>query len=290
MIVVRIIGGLGNQLFQYAAGLALSSRLGVELRLDMCAFETYRLRQRHLDAFTISAVPATKDDIARLKRGKGGWVDRALSRILPTGLPAPITYFKESTFTYSPAFEKLADDTYLDGYWQSAKYFQGFEWKVRRELAWRRPAPSANSGLEDLIRGSGSVSVHIRRGDYVSDPRARKLYETCTMDYYGKALEVMTARLSHPRCFVFSDEPEWAQQNWFRRSCDVFVPRGLSPVDDLRLMAMCSHHIIANSTFSWWGAWLNSAADKMVIAPRRWFLPGVLDDKDLIPEGWITIS
>nr|VFK65587.1 MAG: Glycosyl transferase family 11 [Candidatus Kentron sp. TUN] len=134
--------------------------------------------------------------------------------------------------------------------------------------------------------------MHIRRGDYVSDKEANTLIGTCSLDYYQRAVRLLQERIeSNPRFYVFSDDPDWVQAN-LRLDGQMHIVRHNNTdtnFEDLRLMSACSHHIIANSTFSWWGAWLNPSPQKIVIAPARWFKSDKLDDRDLIPSSWLRI-
>ena len=159
-----------------------------------------------------------------------------------------------------------------------------------KDLRVRGPMNEANSDLAARIGEGASVCLHVRRGDYYSNPAARMVHAVDLTDYYRKAISLMKERVGDCHFFLFSDEPEWVKANLdLGDACTVVdVNTPLEPEQDLRLMSLCEHFIIANSTFSWWGAWLSRNPDKVVIAPERWFL----DDrniKDRCPKGWIRI-
>jgi hypothetical protein len=147
-----------------------------------------------------------------------------------------------------------------------------------------------NAEVAASIRGVDSVSVHVRRGDYVSDPATNQSLGTCSAEYYRGAARLIASQVSSPRFFVFSDEPDWARANLELEGPAVFVThndpeRGY---EDMRLMAFCRHHIVANSSFSWWGAWLSNSGG-IVVAPKRWFKANEWDARDLVPERWVRL-
>jgi hypothetical protein len=288
VIIVRLAGGLGNQLFQYAAGLALARRVGGDLKVDAGGFDRDPLRAYQLGLMGINAKCASAGEVRKLLRWKGSMADRATCRVWKRGLPAPRTFFQEPRFEFSPEFRDLSDETYLQGYWQSPRYFEDVEDELR-QICRAGPSPAFASSLEDDLRLSMSVSVHVRRGDYVRNPRAQAHYESCSPAYYSKAVSLVKERVANARFFVFSDEPDWAAENWSSGAPVTFMPCAPSPADDLRLMAACRHHIIANSTFSWWGAWLNPRSDKIVVSPARWFRDVERNLDDLLPAAWMRV-
>lgn len=181
---------------------------------------------------------------------------------------------------------------YLDGYWQSERYFSDVSETIRQDLRIITPPSLENARHLEEIASVPSISLHVRRGDYLT-PKHQAYHGTCTMEYYARALDVVTSRMKvEPIVYVFSDEPDWARDN-------LLVPfekrimghnSSANSYEDMRLMSACRHHIIANSTFSWWGAWLNLSPDKIVVAPQRWFADPNIDNPDLIPERWHRVS
>lgn len=285
LIIVRLVGGLGNQMFQYAAGRALALRRGVELLLDVRAYANNPKRRYSLQHFALAAAFASADQLRRATAP--GW----LERVADTLCGRPRVYYREQAFTFDPAVLRLPDRTYLAGFWQSEQYFVDAAAAIRRELAPPDAGAAADAIWLERIRGSCSVSLHVRRGDYASEPAKAAYHGTCAPDYYARAARAAADMLGcEPHFFVFSDEPDWAASN-----LDLQWPHSFVVCDDgnadrdireFRLMSACRHHITANSSFSWWAAWLGSDPDKIVIAPKQWFASPTMNDRDLIPPGW----
>lgn len=290
MIVTQLLGGLGNQLFQYCMGRALAARHGTSLRLDISAFADYPLRPYALDHFFIEASVLTQDERRRLGLGEApkGRLARAIQRMFGArGMPV----FRERSFEFDAEALNAPSECCLQGYWQSPKYFAAIESSIRSELTVRDPLAGENQAAADRIAGGLAVSLHVRRGDYVANPTTNRYHGTCGPDYYAAAEKLLRERVGELRLFVFSDDPDWAQAN-LRFASPVTVFRHNGPqqdYEDLRLMTLCRHHIIANSTFSWWGAWLCPHPDKIVVAPKDWFRDAGHRSDDLIPADWIRI-
>jgi hypothetical protein len=198
---------------------------------------------------------------------------------------------RERAFTFQPKVLGQRPPAYLDGYWQSEKYFGDVADVIRKDFTVKRAPSAANAAWLDRIGATVSVSIHVRRGDYVTNADANKFHGTCGIDYYQRAVQMLSSRLGgRPEFFVFSDDPAWVRANLDLGSHPhhyVTNNDAQTNYEDLRLMSSCRHHIIANSTFSWWGAWLNASPDKVVVAPRRWFRADEMDDRDLVPSGWV---
>ncbi len=290
-VIARLNGGLGNQLFQYAAGRALSDRLGVVLKFDLSEFDSYRLRRFELDQFNINAVIATPQELAGLIINPSR-IQRAYGRLaIILGLGFNGIAFKERKFGYDHLFEKVRNPLYLNGYWQSEKYFKSSEERIRNELHLVNKLTDASRIILDEIVRCTAVSLHIRRGDYISNPSAALVHGVCPLDYYHAAVRHIGIQVYGPHFFVFSDDPQWAKDN-LKIGYPVQFVEANGPdrgVEDLWLMKSCRHHIIANSSFSWWAAWLNDRKDKTVVAPRTWFLDKKINDSDLVPEHWLRI-
>jgi len=290
-VITRLNGGLGNQMFQYAAGRALADRLGVALKLDLSEFKTYRLRQYELDKFNISAAIATPEEVAPVVVNPSRFW-RTCSRLaIAAELSLDKIAFRERKFAYDATFEKISRPVYLNGYWQCEKYFLSVQARLRAEFCPLGKIGDDSRKILDEIGQCNAVSLHIRRGDYVSNPSTAAFHGTCPLEYYHAAIRHLAAHVANPSFFVFSDDPQWARDNLEighpRRIVDI---NGIDrAVEDLWLMQSCQHHIIANSSFSWWAAWLSPGRDKIVIAPRVWFLDGKTDTRDLIPENWRRI-
>lgn len=270
---VRISGGLGNQLFQYAAGRALSLRTESQLELDVSFFHRKRKRDFELLHFPICALIASQPS----------WLSRLRSKA-----SRDASVFCEKHFHFDPELTALRSPCTLDGYFQSERYFESHAACIRRELACPPSVDAVTCSIARSIQESGATSLHVRRGDYVSNPKAAQLYHLCTVDYYRQALEMIPGNAP---VYVFSDDLDWAKQHLPPIKPLVF-PTGAekrSAIEDMWLMTLASNHIIANSTFSWWGAWLAEPTNGLKIAPRQWFIDEAVDDRDLIPASWIRL-
>lgn len=293
MIIVNVIGGLGNQMFQYAAGRALAHARGLPLRLDISSFDGYGLHQGFQlpRSFCCEAEIASAADVS----GILGWraipaIKRILARPEFTAVRSK-AFVVEPHFHFWPGIRSVPGTAYLHGYWQSEKYFADAADVLRVDFAFRQPMSEVNAAWAERIDRCMAVSLHVRRGDYVSDPKTRAVLGPCSLDYYRSAVRYVAERVGTPEFFVFSDDIAWARDN-----LDIGFPchyidhnRGMESYNDMRLMSLCRHYILANSSFSWWGAWLNPRADKIVVAPARWFAGEARRVDDLIPQGWITL-
>lgn len=287
MITTKLIGGLGNQMFQYAAGRALALRLGVGLKLDVRAFSDYKLHGYGLNHFAIQAREADASELPVIRRET--FAGRVLRRL---GVKPSPSAFCEKAFTFDADVLTLRDRTYLDGYWQSERYFADFANEIRADLTVATPSTADNAMWLERIRERESVSLHVRRGDYVSNSQANAVHGTCDLDYYQRAVQYLVEKLRcDPVFYVFSDDPDWVAENLCLPHEMIYIRHNDAArnYEDLRLMASCAHHIIANSTFSWWGAWLNASPDKVVVAPKNWFRNDAHDARDLLPQSWVRL-
>jgi hypothetical protein len=291
VIITRLKGGLGNQLFQYAAGFRLASIRNTELKLDLSEFDNpnYRTpRSYELGVFKVTAEPVSAHDEASISTSAGP----AFRRWLPERFrPRSSTAAIERHFQFDPAVLSLPGDVIMDGYWQSERYFADVSDLVREEFSLKQCAAGRNAEMAAEIAGCNAVSLHVRRGDYAADSVVMATHGVCPLDYYDRAVDYVVERVSNPAFFVFSDDPDWVREHLeLRGSVEVVDHNGPDACsEDLRLMSRCVHHIIANSTFSWWGAWLNSSPDKIVVAPSRWFADDSLNTSDLLPASWVKL-
>jgi hypothetical protein len=292
MIVCNLIGGLGNQMFQYACARALSLDLNFPLKFCTDSFYLYNAHNGFelANVFGLNIEIASDADLVRLI-GKGRSLP-ILRRILAKknfSWYAGRRFLREPDFGhFSNLFEQARNGGYLHGYWQSELYFSKHTESIRSDFAFKDELQGANFELANSIAQSCSVSLHVRRGDYVSNSKTLSIHGTCTPEYYFKAIDSMLKRFPDARFFAFSDDLLWVSQVLTPRYPSlVLVKHNEGPMsyNDMRLMSLCRHHIIANSSFSWWGAWLNSRPDKVVIAPAKWFADG-RDIKYLIPVSW----
>jgi hypothetical protein len=288
------MGGLGNQMFQYAAARGMAHRLGTTVKVDVSFLGVANtIRTYELQHLNVQTAVATPKEIEEVVWENSGFLSRVLAGIkqrIGHESPNP-NVFREKHFDYNRDIETLPDNIYLDGYWQSEKYFKHIQEIIREEFSFRDPLDQKNLVMANRIANAVSVSIHIRRGDYVSDARTRQFHGICGQDYYNACIEEMRKRLGNPSFFIFSDEPDWVKKT-------ISVPGEKIVVDhnsreqgymDLRLMSYCRHNIIANSSFSWWAAWLNSNRDKIVCAPRNWFSDFPTNPEDRYPGSWFTL-
>lgn len=292
MIIVKLMGGLGNQMFQYAAARSLSLRHGTELKLDLTFLAGDQAgntpRTFELGHFNISAANASPQEIALLNGKESTARKTFLSRFYPKG--CRYGWYREKQFNVNPEFFLLPDNVHLEGYWQSERYFESMSETIRKDFTLKYSPAGLNLELAEEIRSVNSVSMHVRRGDYVSDEKTRMMHDVCDLEYYCRAEEKITQSVDEPQFYVFSDDPEWVAANLKLHHPARFVRHNQGMAhEDLRLMSLCRHHVIANSSFSWWGAWLAGQSDRLVIAPQRWFNDSSMQVCDLVPARWYKI-
>lgn len=272
-------------MFQLAAGKALAERLGVELVIDSSYFHSRRnvARDFGLHHFNHGA-QVSKTPL----QPKGKLLAKLSGRAKGPGLTA----YKETSSTYDPVFEGLPDNTYLDGYWQSERFFQDQISTIRQTMTFTEQPNKKNAEVLSEMANCVPVSLHIRRGDYISNAKFKAVHGLCDLEYYHKAVDLVAKKLSaEPVIYAFSDDPDWVAEN-LKLPFEVRYMRhndSSTDFEDMRLMSTCHHHILANSSFSWWGAWLNQSESKIVVAPKRWFLDPDLQENDIHIAGWITL-
>ena len=309
MIIIRMMGGLGNQMFIYAFYLSLLS-VGKSVKIDMTWFEQtaahngYEL-DRIFEVKIAEASPEESKKFTSLGRGIFPRISRHTVK-----RSTQLSYNDEDALIYHPEVFTF-DNKYLSGYWQSEKYFKNIEADIREKFHFDEKKRD-NIAFIDLLNcireESTSVSIHVRRGDYLAKKNhigwkglrhkmkdfltpSVNLGEVCTLMYYMNALKYFNNANTQPVYYIFSDDIQWCRENFsFVQSKCVFVDinKGKDSYWDMYLMSQCKHNIIANSSFSWWGAWLNQNSEKIVLAPDRWFTNGFLGD--VLPEDWIKIS
>ena len=288
MIVVRLIGGLGNQLFQYAMGKQLAIRNGKKLYLDISGYEKDVLREYELKHFNIGAEIISSDDFKAqkadsLKEKCKSWLRDTIDfRKIPR-----IKWLRERQFCFDEEIcnKKLDKDIYLSGYWQCEKYFLSSEDFIRQDFSIKSPISKNSLAVANQIKASNCpVSLHVRRGDYVGGGSTG----LCSLKYYEKCIEELKKEVGSFTLVIFSDDMLWVKENFCWEMPMIFVDHNgpETAYEDLFLMSQCDHNIIANSSFSWWGAWLNPNKSKLVYGPTPWFANSKLDTKDVMPIGW----
>lgn len=297
MIIVKLMGGLGNQMFQYAAARRLAIRNNSELKLDLSILKNRQdgttSRVYELKHLNIKATIATPLAVAEFT---GEYKNRfqvnlvRLRQIFGLAVSHPNVYV-ERHFHFDPAVQDAPDNSYMEGYRQSEKYFNDIGDIVRNEFTVITVQDEWNRQLAEEIKATESVSIHVRRGDFVSDKVTREFHGVCSLKYYQSAIDRITSHIRSPHLYIFSDDPSWAKENLKLSNPATFMDHNGPDkgYEDLRLMGLCRHHIIANSSFSWWGAWLGTHPSKVVIAPMRWFNDESINTSDLLPETWIRM-
>lgn len=295
MIITHLMGGLGNQMFEYAAGLSLARRRRTVLKLDVSFYSEHDVDDRHysLDCLNVPAQFATKDEIWKLNGKLGRKQELARKILIALGQRRLVNFLSVSgqahyqkQWTYYPEFHELPDSTWLSGNYQSEKFFAPVADILRHQFTFRyAPTPSVEAMAARIMSGP-SVAVHFRRGDYLGQYSS---IGALSADYYNKAIEALKARLPAATIYYFfSDEIDVVEREYKPAVPHVFVKcfEHANYYDKIRLMALCDHNIIANSTFSWWAGWLNTHPAKIVIAPKQWFAKMEHPVDDICPEGW----
>ncbi|WP_417833492.1 alpha-1,2-fucosyltransferase [Thalassospira xiamenensis] len=289
IIISRLNGGLGNQMFQYSIGRAISFHTDRELYLETGDLDRDTLRQCQIHNFDIKCTLVDEEFLAKRLL----WPIKLVKRI--PNLPFPfsrIKYIREKSFEYDKGVFDLSGDVCLEGYWQSPKYFVNIKKDIYNEFRISKLTSPYRISVSHQILNGNSVSIHIRRGDYISNPKTNSYHGTCSVLWYNRAMEIIQSKFKDINYFVFSDDLNWAKENIHSRYPINFVENQSDGKDyeDLYIMSLCKHNIIANSSFSWWSAWLNRNPEKVVICPQDWFSVKHINTKDLIPDEWIKLD
>jgi hypothetical protein len=293
MILVRLMGGLGNQMFQYALGRKLSLLHNTDLFMDTSFLDksskTHVKREYELYIFDLPASLAGEKELDKFEGIRKSTIKSRLQHVLPSLMPYHI--ITESSHAFDPKILRSPENTLLVGFWQTEKYFIDIEDSIRNDFKFSQAFDVENKAIAEKIISSHSVSLHVRRGDYVSNSDIQKHHGICSIEYYNMALSQITSKHKNVELFVFSDEPEWVKQNMRFDLPATYITRNRDKTAsiDMHLMSLCKHNIIANSSFSWWAAWLNGYKDKIVIAPKNWVADKTLNTNDVIPDNWIKI-
>ena len=284
MVTIYLSGGLGNQLFQFSTGYALAKVKKTDLVINISSYSS-NIRSYELNVFENIEI---KYKIQK-KSWKSSW---SILRLL--------SYFFENSvvtekhpFKYDPSIFNCKKNTNLFGYFQSEKYFINYRDELLGLLSFPPIIDDELIKLKSIICLENSVSIHVRRGDYVSNPQTTAYHGVMPIAYYKKAIERISKKISNPSFYVFSDDPEWVANNFnfIPQYTLVDVNKGRNSFRDIELMSYCKHNIIANSSFSWWGAWLNKNKNKnkIVVAPKNWVSKKTEPLDDVTPEAWTLI-
>ena len=287
MIIGQIIGGLGNQMFQYAFYKYLEYSKHGELKLDLSLFKNYSLHNGYeLErVFNIDEKIAVRDEIERFKSNYPLFF-KIENKLLNKNIIFGTKHFKENKFYINEKiFDQIIKDFYVEGYFQTYKYIQKldnslFEFKTK-----------LSQKEEQLFKGN-TVSIHIRGGDYLSSKKDNVLFgNICTKDYYMKAINYIKNNIENPNFLIFTNDKEYAESLFKYDNFQIIDwNRNRESFRDMYLMSLCKHNIIANSSFSWWGAWLNKNSSKVVIAPHKWFNDNNINQNEIVPKDWIRVG
>ena len=300
LVIVKFQGDLGNQMFQYALGCAMVKGRRCVLRFDTREMGTRITRRGEgavVSALWVFGIETLEPDVRALRMFEytdaPGLSARIWQRIRRALRPRAIVH--EGIDTSPAILTRLPPRVYLDGYWQAEDYFRGAASDLREAFRPTTPAPDGVDRFTERIATRESVAVHVRRGDYVENPDAAAFHGVCSLAYYRKAMSLFRERVASPRFHVFSDDPHWALDNLCRDPDVELVPPELSGERGewhQRLMSLCAHQIVANSSFSWWAAWLNPRPDKIVVAPDPWFAHPSAQwrGRNICPTGWIRLA
>ena len=286
MIIVKLKGGLGNQLFQYACAKHLAEQNNDVLKLDL---GWYRggvavgdtARTYGLDKFAISAQGASEDEI-RSVGGRPSALKRLIKKVV--GKLRPI-----NSYLFDQSVLGQKENVHLEGFFQSERYFKEIESIIRNEFQLKGEMGDAARVVLQDIEQTNAVAIHVRRGDYVNNKNANAFHGVCSQEYYHQAIELIAKRIDSPKYFVFSDDIEWVKDHIEIPNAVFVSQKDIADYEELILMSKCKHNIIANSSFSWWGAWLNAKPNKIVIAPKQWVSDARVNTADAVPESWIRI-
>lgn len=296
MIIVRLMGGHSNQLFQYAAGRQLASKHNTDLLLDLSSFDNMHPsdtpRYYELDCYPLKAKIANMAKITiRTQEKPAGLVERFKHR---AGIDKRVWALAQIGTGFNRGVLNAPDNTMLVGWWQSEKFFPDIRPLLLKEFEPRTKLNKANAAHIKQMQASESVWIHIRRGDYVTNKFANKFHGTKDLKYYQSALKTLEKKLpptarKNIQIFICSNDIPWCKQN-LKFSYPVSYIENELGSDDMRVAKHAKHDILANSSFSWWGAWLNENPEKIVIAPRKWFEDEKANSEtDIVPDSWIRI-
>ena len=293
-IISHLQGGLGNQMFQYAMGRALSERYQTPLLLDCSWFKSTpngsTVREFQLPLLKIPNI----DSILKNQTLPLGRYGRILQKIIPFG---PLVLREKEGFKFDSKILSLGKDVrrniHLIGYWQSYKYINGIRPQLQIVFQSNSPISAHYEDYLQKITSTESTMVHIRRGDYVALESANQYHKPLEISYYLNALKEMQTKKPSTHFFVFSDDLVWAKKMLPKDLPITFIENAQTPeaaVQELQLMMHCKNHIIANSSLSWWGAWLKKDSGGLIYAPSRWIRDTKLNLDDLLPNNWNRLS
>lgn len=284
-------------MFQYAYGWYLARRHNCPLWLDIRSYEAAPAHGYLLDRFQITAEVATEEILQRIPaRYQTAPEHRprrtALRHMWASWSGQQLKRHKETPFGFHPRHLAVSSNRYVVGYWQSESFFPGMRDELLQQFRLRRPLSDASQNIVDRIRGTYSLALHVRRGDYLSNSEAAQIYCILGLEYYQAAIDAWAAGIPqanlNPEIFVFSNDIPWCRSQFAHPWKTTYVDHNTAATayEDLILLSAAQSCVIANSTFSWWGAWLQQGSANSVYAPAQWFRPNTLEARHIIPESW----
>jgi hypothetical protein len=293
MVIARLKGGLGNQMFQYAAARRLAVVTRQPLKLDLEFLEQGQLKENvTLRSYDLSIFNIEENFITPEERNQSfNFGTRLKSKLF--GALYNGVYIKEKQEQFDESILYLKGSRYLDGHWMSELYFNDVEDIIRKDFSFKKELSQSAKSLSNDIQAANSVCVHVRRGDYVYHPKVKNVYKVLNLKYFINAVSIIKEKMENPVFFVFSDDIEWCYKNLTFLGSPVFVEREIQNSekgDFFHLMTTCKSFIISNSTYSWWAAWLGSNQAKIVVAPESWLIDSRKVRNDLYPKEWIRLN
>ncbi len=301
MIIVKIIGGLGNQMFQYALGRSLSIKQNCKLKLDTSWYKEYDKIED-----TNDPNKATKRDYLLKFFNISGriipnWYLPAIKKIplIRKYYPKVARIIPNKLFNYKVLVEddfswiniKNQNNYFVTGYWQKSLYFDKYENIIVSDFRLKNPLSVINQKYYEQILSTNSVAIHIRRGDLISNPSVAKLQPTCSLEYFYSGIKTISNKVKDLSLFIFSNDMEWCKNHFKNQYPTIFVDSIGNDHEHFFLMSKCKYQVIANSTYSWWAAWLNQYPAKIIVAPKNWYHDTQLNELAIfIPNNWIKIT
>ncbi|MFT4599938.1 MAG: hypothetical protein ACI857_000105 [Arenicella sp.] len=290
MIIIKLYGGLGNQLFQWAFGKALSNKQGTNVKFDTSSYLSDDLRNFELSNLIGDVQIASDREIkeSRKENNPAALLNRKVrSAVLP--------YYKrdivcEKTYLFDEELlEKANPKGYFDGYWQNAHYFESMSPEILKMIRFPSSHNKIFLDLRKEFQRNDITSIHVRRGDYANHPELLKIHGLCSAEYYSKAISIIQEKQPNSTFYVFSDDIDWCKLNLTSSADLKYIDGTETMYEDLELLTLASNNITANSSFSWWGAWLNQNESKTIISPIKWFDQATIDFSEIVPKSWIKI-
>ena len=287
MVIVKIFGGLGNQMFQYAVARSISINFQAKLILDTSYYQSNFEQNYGLSVFNINT------EVVNEAPENNNENSINLSHYHHNDREKDYYLLKEKSFRFDSSLFNISGNVYLDGYFQSEKYFITNRHNIYTDFSLREELDGTNRNIISDMESCNSVSIHVRRGDYLTES-VKNILSICDVKYYKKAVDIIYRDIKNPVFYVFSDDMDWAKRNlsFIQNTYFININFKEESYKDMILMSKCKHNIISNSTFSWWAAWLNDNPNKMIISPIMWVNPksrNSKNDQDIRPASWIQV-